>query len=385
MSVQSIFSCQAFHEGLPDGRATGLLHIRPDHIRFEVGDNQGQLALRGLNLELGGASNRLVFLTHPIWRGWSFYTSNRAILKHPTIANHPALRSQVSEARHKRRIGLAIFLMVVITLVAAPILLLTRVDSATAWLAHQLPESWENQLGETALAQYRLSHELLDQDQTDPLLAPLVAPLLTTLEEHPYSFRFHIARDAAINAFALPGGHVVINSGLIEEADTAEELLGVVGHELAHVTQQHGVRNLLGSAGIYLVFSTVIGDAGGVMGVGANLAPYLLNQSYSRKFEAEADVYSYELLAQAQVDPAGLSRFFTRLMEQEQDEAAEVVLSPALQKALDYLGTHPTSSARLRHLESLAAGSEAVEYLDLSEPYARLKRELAKPPSTLTE
>ncbi len=386
MSVQSIIQCQAFHEGLPDGRATGLLHIHSDHIRFEVGDNRGQLALRGLNLELGGASNRLVFLTHPMWRGWSFYTSNRAILKHPTIANHPALRAQVTEAHNKRRVSLALFVAVVIAVVAIPFFLLTRVDSATEWMAGRLPVTWENRLGQAALAQYRQNHALLDQEQTGPMLAPLVAPLLAALEQHPYSFQFYIARDAAVNAFALPGGYVVINTGLIDETDSAEELLGVVGHELAHVTQQHGVRSLIGSAGIYLLFSAVFGDAGGAVGAGANLAPYLLNQSYSRKFEAEADVYSYELLVRAQVDPAGLSRFFTRLMEQEgQTDAADVTLSPALQKALDYLGTHPTSATRLRHLESLAAGGADVEYLDLSESFAHLKRELLNTSPTPTE
>ena len=90
------------------------------------------------------------------------------------------------------------------------------------------------------------------------LLREVVAPLTGALSGAPYAFHFHIARDARINAFALPGGQIVLHDALVLRADSAEELLGVLAHEIAHVTEQHGTRNLIASAGIALTVQALL-------------------------------------------------------------------------------------------------------------------------------
>ncbi|NDF00004.1 MAG: hypothetical protein EB034_17270, partial [Verrucomicrobia bacterium] len=89
-----------------------------------------------------------------------------------------------------------------------------------------------------------------------------------------YPFKLHIIEDASLNAFALPGGNVAIHSGLLLTADSPEEVLGVLGHELSHVTKQHGLRGIVQSLGLYAVVTTFFGDVSGLAAILVNNAPF---------------------------------------------------------------------------------------------------------------
>src|SRR5690606_10756383 len=153
------------------------------------------------------------------------------------------------------------------------------------------------------IAQYRQRNTFMEKKKAEALLKPLVSPLIEAIPDSRYKYDFYIVDNATLNAFALPGGDIVFHSSLILKADTAEELLGVLGHEITHVEEQHGIRNVLGSAGIYIIASAVLGDVSGVLAVLGGAAPLLLNQSYSRRFESESDEKGYALLKRANIDP----------------------------------------------------------------------------------
>lgn len=93
-------------------------------------------------------------------------------------------------------------------------------------------------------------------------LDQVTARLLPVVERQELKFRLHIASDTNINAFALPGGYVVVNSGLLAAVKQPEELAGVLAHELAHVTRRHGLRNLIQSAGLMILAQAVFGQWG---------------------------------------------------------------------------------------------------------------------------
>ncbi len=145
----------------------------------------------------------------------------------------------------------------------------------------------------------------------------------------------------------------MINSGLILKADSADEMLGVVAHEIAHVTEQHSVRNIMGTAGVYLTINAMLGDMTGLLAVMADAAPFLINQSYSRGFESEADEKGLALLHRAAIDPEGLVTFFEKLRALEQEAMEEMAgedNSEAMETTLQFLSTHPATEDRIDNL-----------------------------------
>jgi beta-barrel assembly-enhancing protease len=215
-------------------------------------------------------------------------------------------------------------------------------DGVSALAARQVPPQWEQKLGESVIEQYRLEHRFMDDSRAAAVLAPLVAPLVETLPPAYRGARFYIVDDASINAFALPGGHVVIHSGLLLRAGRAAALQGVLGHELAHVTQQHGLRAMIRSAGLYLTAQLLIGDASGLAAALANAAPMLINQTYSRDFEREADALGYDYVKRAKIDPRGLAEFFELMLSEEQRALKQIENDTARQR----LSQEPASGWR---------------------------------------
>lgn len=150
----------------------------------------------------------------------------------------------------------------------------------------------------------------------------------------PYDFNVQVIDGKLNNAFAMPGGRIFIFRGLLDFAQTPDELAAVLAHEMGHVTLQHGTRAIIQGLGISFVFSVLIGDVGG--GVIAAAGEILLRMSYSREAESEADRSAIELLQKAGYRFKGLSSFFERISEENKG------LPPSLQ----IFSTHPSDEKR---------------------------------------
>ncbi len=98
-----------------------------------------------------------------------------------------------------------------------------------------------------------------------------------------YQYKFHVALDKSVNAFAMPGGFVVVHTGLIQLAESPEELAGVLAHEIQHVEQRHSLRAMAQSLGLYAVLSLLVGDTSGLASLGGDL----LKLKFSRNHETE--------------------------------------------------------------------------------------------------
>lgn len=358
MADATEFSAHAFHASLPKGRSSGTLRVYEHGLVFSNGTQSVTLPLQGLELKLGGAGNRLVFCTHVAHPGWQLYTADKQLLKAPALAGHPALRAVAGEAMRGRVAGWGLLLGSLATIALVALLAWWSLDALSAAAARRVPADWEDKLGKSVIAQYRLGHEFMDDKQAKKLLEPLTAPLVAAQPERKYTLHFYVVNDPAINAFALPGGYVVINSGLILRAERAEELQGVLGHEISHVTQQHGLRAVIRSTGVYVIAQTLIGDASGLIALLANAGPLLLNQKYSRDFEREADRKGYELLKRAQVDPRGMVDFFRTVLAEEKKQLAKIgddKARQALESAQGFIGSHPETEERIATLQKRLA------------------------------
>lgn len=383
MAVADGLPAHAFHASLPGGRASGILRVYDHGLVFVRGDGSigVTLPLQGLEIKRGGASNRLFFCTHAACPGWQVYTADPALLAAPALANHAALRALGAQRRQHHLHFWGMTFGGLAALAGLLFLLWVSLDSLSALAARRVPPAMEARLGETVLDQYKIGKDLMDDKVALPLLKPLTDPLAGALPEQRYKLRFHIVNDPAINAFALPGGYMVINSGLILRARHASELQGVLGHEIAHVTGQHGVRAVIRSTGLFVVAQALLGDASGVVAVLANAGPLLINQAYSRDFEREADAEGVALLKRARVDPRGMVAFFRTMLEEEKKQMAKIPDDNArkvMEASRAFLGTHPETPERIASLEKKLANEPRAGWRDDEAAFRALQAEVRR-------
>lgn len=352
----SKYACHAFHDELPNGRSSGVMEVGKDILTFVVADKRVHLPIDGAAVSMGGANNRLLFFSHPQHPNWQFYVSDKNILKDSGLLRHAAIAKILTGVRRHRSRAWATLAIVAAFVIALPLFLLLRMDFVTAVVAKKIPAEWETSLGQSALAQFEIGKGKVPSESIEPLLRPLVSHLEQALSSSRYAFNFHVIDDSSVNAFALPGGEVVIHSALILKAESPEELLGVIAHEMMHVEHQHGVRNILGTAGIYMTMGAIAGDVSGILALLSGAAPLLLNQSYSRRFEKESDTKGFELLLRAKIDPGGLQTFFEKLKSIEEEQLSVIEdekTKDIVQDAMSYLSTHPATDERIANLAHL--------------------------------
>ena len=306
----SEYEAHAFHEKLKRGRASGTLSVSRRQIDFAGAGHSVTFPSDGSEFKLGGASDRLVFMTHPSEPGWTLYTSDLSILENDALRDQFAIRRQLNRARARRRLNWSVLVLVVVAVLGIPVLALTNVPWITAGIAGRIPADWEISLGASTFSQYESENVLVDPPAALEHLDALIEPLIAAAPSDRYEFHVSIAHDSEVNAFALPGGYIVINSGLILAADDADEVLGVLSHEMAHVTEQHGLRMIIGASGAFVLVQALFADVSGLLAIVVNAAPLLISQSYSRGFESEADEKGFELLDGAGIDPRGMVSFF---------------------------------------------------------------------------
>jgi predicted Zn-dependent protease len=345
-----LFEGGAFHPQLSGGRASGIIHLTGAHVRFESEAGEVVLPLTGLQIALGGASDRLIFLTHPSLPQTTVHTADHTLLDHPVILGTSELAAQRAKIRAKKRVGSAVLL----SLVGALVLVVVALVWSRSWIVKAasaaVPVSFEISAGDKLFEQMMASKKVVKNAEVDAQLKQITEPLLAGISDRRYPFSFHVIEDPTLNAFAMPGGHVVLHSGLLLAADRAEEVAGVLAHEIAHVTGRHSIRNILASAGLYLVLSAVVGDASGLLGVLADNSAFLLDRKFTRDFEREADNVGWDYLVRGGIDPAGMVSFFEK-MEREEQKQLEKSPVGGVAKALEIVGTHPATRERIERLE----------------------------------
>ena len=368
----------AFHDTFAKGKASGQITIDASAVRFSNDVAAVVLPLSGVKARLGGASDRLVFFEHPEYPDWQLYTADRSVLKNPHFQQHKTLSRQVAGARRLRIFNWSVLGSVVGLMVALPLLLVLYMDTATGWIAPSLPAEWEQSLGESAMAQYQIGQAMIESEAVSESLNALISPLLEVADNERYTFTVYIANDAELNAFALPGGYIVLNSGLLLRAESADEVLGVLAHEIAHVTEQHGVRQVMARAGLVLIVQALVGDVNGIMAVITAATPALLSQSYSRGFETAADEHGFALLEAADINPNGLVSFFEKIIEEE-NARREKLENDESQAVLDnlmpLLSSHPATEERIENMQSMIADSDG-SYRSLEHEFLALQEQV---------
>jgi len=248
---------------------------------------------------------------------------------------------------------------------------------ATTLVACSISQRQEVELGRQYSAEINRQLPIID----DPLVNRYISLLGDRISSHgtrSIDYSFFVVNTDAVNAFALPGGFIYINRGLIEETRNLSELAGVVAHEIAHVEERHSVEQMerVQAANIGGVLASILlgGAVGGLAQTGIDLAGTAILAGYSRSMEREADDLAVRLLVSAGIDPNGLVTFFKRLLEEHER-------SPTLFE--QWFSTHPLTEERIATTRREIAQVPPASLRDLtvnSESYERMKAELRRYP-----
>lgn len=210
-------------------------------------------------------------------------------------------------------------------------------------LAQAVPVEWEAALGET-IVEALLNGERECRAPAGVTALERLVDRLRAAGGQGYPFRVRVVADGTVNAFAAPGGQIVLLSGLLREAQSPEVLAAVLAHEMAHVAERHPTQAIIRRTGYRIALASLVGDLSSAMTLVAESGELLLNLAHSRGDEAAADRYAIQLLQTAGLDSTGLSAFFAQLSQQQHSTPPE---------ALRLLSTHPLHAERIEQARAL--------------------------------
>jgi beta-barrel assembly-enhancing protease len=198
------------------------------------------------------------------------------------------------------------------------------------WLAPLVPTSVEKKLGDAMVGDFGGRFCKTAKGKA------ALAKLTNALDDDSKSLDVEVANIDMLNAVALPGGTVVIFQGLLDQAQSPDEVAGVLAHEIGHVRERHVMQGMLRQMGLAVVL-------GGFDGGGSTLNN-LLSTTYTRESEKEADTHSIKAMASAGISPAATSDFFERLSRM--DGSADMGKDDRGRAVAGYLSSHPLSDDR---------------------------------------
>lgn len=177
-----------------------------------------------------------------------------------------------------------------------------------------------------------------------------------------YNIRITAVKSSIVNAFALPGGHIVVYTALLKELQTYPELAALLSHEFIHINNRHATRTICRQLGSRVFLSLLLGRSNAVTSIMVDQADNLKSLSYSRKLETEADLEGLSLLKERKIDPRGFIFLFQHLKT-----------SGTAHEPPELLASHPDINGRITQIQEASAGTTVEENIQLKTIFDKLK------------
>jgi beta-barrel assembly-enhancing protease len=333
-------------------------------------DTELPLNIRAADLQVGAAGFNLRQI-QVSWKDrsdeFAFFIEQEEDLKRFLSTAPPSLAAALSATKNKqgaldRRFHALLgaygaYLALPLILIAV---FLFNLNHLVGWAARKIPAEYEAKIGDMVLAQTRAQGRLIESGPAIDAVRHIGSRLT---EGSRYQYRWLIAQREEVNAFAAPGGVIVVHAGLIRQTASPEELAGVLAHEVAHVELRHSLHGLVKKAGFSILLSFVMGDWSGTA-IGGGIAA-LTEMKFSRDAETEADEEGLRRLVAAKISPHGMPQFFAKLAKKEMQGPG-----------LSILSTHPPSTERMEMLQQRIGQLAARGYAPLELDWKRVKAAL---------
>ncbi len=227
-------------------------------------------------------------------------------------------------------------------------------------VASGVPKEWETDLAS------KMKGELIRNELVDSAKSVLLDSFFGAMQiKTAYDIRFYFLKDSVVNAFAIPGGSIVVYQGLFDRIENYESLAGLIGHEFTHVEKRHSLKSMFRSVSTYMILALVFGDLTGISGVLLENANSIQNLNYSRSFEQEADAEAVRILQERRISLDGMLHLFEVFLK----EGSQGVKLP------EFLSTHPVTTSRIDFVKDQKAKSKQVPvaHPELERLFNRLK------------
>ncbi len=178
-------------------------------------------------------------------------------------------------------------------------------------------------------------YQYLEDSVMDEAIAVISRRLLDNIGLTDYEYNIRIVKSSQVNAFTIPGGNILVCKGLLDVAETPEQVAAVIAHEIGHVEKRHVVDKLVREIGLSMMLSMITGGDPYLM---TDLLETIFKNSFSRKAEEQADEYALALLERSRLSPSHLAGIF-KVMKKE---------SFTMSENLEFIQTHPHINSRIR-------------------------------------
>lgn len=227
--------------------------------------------------------------------------------------------------------------LLIIIIFFASLFMINQINWMAIFKVEEKTENLEEELGELFYDFIKQDSFEIEDENTLSIIDSIFLRISSTNHINSDKIQLHIIENNEINAFALPGNHIIINTGLIRSTDSPEELAGIICHELAHIKLDHIMKKLVKEVGVSFLISMVGGNSG--TEVLAETMRYLSSTAYDRKLEKEADLQAIDYLIKSNIDPIPFLDFFHKI--EGNDDFLE---------QFSWLSTHPELKARAQYI-----------------------------------
>ncbi len=372
LDVSQEYQGGVFHDSIPGGRAGAKVSVTLHEIVAVTQSDDSQrfaVRLNECQLDMGGASGRMIFCRDPS-KSLTIFCEEPAFAKALDQGSMGLLSEQLSSLRKLQRgdANRFRFWLAVSALILALVCFVGYygVLAAARATVRALPISIDEKIGKMAIQSMALEKRL----DVDHPASKFVTEIVEKLQPHALiqgmSFQVMVIDSDEVNAFALPGGQMVVYTGLIKKATTSEQVAGVIAHEISHATLRHGLQSLSQSLGIVAAIQFMTGDMGGLIALGSHVAQESVLTSYSRTSETEADLEGARMMHAAKIDPKAMAEFFALLKEEEGDIPGLVA----------WISTHPQHAQRVENISNYEKTLPKTEYVGLDLDLERVQKQL---------
>lgn len=316
--------------------STSGLTVRFDESASEAGELT--VPFSTLSVSAGGLNHdQLVVKWRAGMQAYTLYLKDPDLIRSFRASTPPELTrdlektaAKVRQVRSRQRTVWSIVLGAVVGLA---LFLWLGSDLLVEFAVDRIPVEWEQKVGESAYRDFVMQQTVLKDGPAVAAVNEITQRLTEQIPHSPYKFEISVVKSEIVNAFALPGGYIVVFTGLMQKAESGEEVAGVLSHELNHVLQRHGLNRMVKQIGLMAIVTIILGDQQGLIGLMQQVGVELLTLKFGRTQETEADVTGLRLLHRARIDPSGMITFFQRLSEKEDGR-------------VEWLSSHPMSAGR---------------------------------------
>ena len=347
MESDPSYLAHASHPSLGDEVADGRITVDHWHLNFVSETITLQIPLGQIEINPGEDQDGGIFISDAGQPEWSLQTFDKRILEDFHLVRNANTRVQLKLIRSRGELKnrLKVTFWVIGGFAGIAICVIVFMNLAVRFLVAQIPPKFEQDLGADWMAELQQDEKFIQDPKLQARIDKAVAPLLAVLPTNHVKFQFSIIEEPEPNAFSIPGGYVVITTGLLEMLDKQEQLAGVMAHEIAHVTEKHVFRQVISSFGPILLMELVLANDKSRSGTVSAASSLLIVQSFSQEYEFEADNVGWKFLMAARINPHGMIELLSKLKAYEESQSDEFFVPGALR-------SHPATAKRIRKLES---------------------------------